>query len=127
MARGNIRPRAKGSWTLTIELPRDPDNGKRRQTYETVRGTKKKAERRLSELQAQVDSGGYVNPTAMTVAEYLTHWLDGHVATTKRQTTAAGYRWYMGKYVIPSLGNTRLQDLQPAHLEKLYARLLGRG
>ena len=55
--KGNLRQRSQGSWTLTVELPRDPSTGRRRQVYETFAGTKRKAQDRLAELIAQVQSG----------------------------------------------------------------------
>ena len=125
--RGDIRQRAKGSWTLTIELLRDPVTGKRRQAYETVRGTKRDALRRLSELEVQVDRGEHVNPSHATVGQFLYEWLDGIVATTTRETTVAGYRWYVGKYIIPRIGHVPLKDLQAAHIQSLYADMLAEG
>ena len=127
MSRGNIRQRSKRSWTLTLELPRDPETGKRRQAYETVRGTKKAAERRLSELQAKVDKSEFTNPTAMAVSEYFEQWLTGEVETARRASTAEGYRWYTGKYILPRIGHMPLRDLQPVHLQNLYTSMMGRG
>ena len=58
--RGHITQRAKGSWSIVLDLGRDPSTGKRRQKWVTVRGTKKDAEKKLTELQSQLDSGDYV-------------------------------------------------------------------
>ena len=127
MTRGHIRSRAKGTWTLTIELPPDPMTGRRRQRYETYRGNKRDAQRRLSELQTQVDKGEHINPSRQTLGEFLQEWLDGEVATTTRPTTAQGYRWYVGKYINPRLGQVALRDLQSAHLQSLYASMLEAG
>ena len=49
MARGYIRKRGDRSWQLVYDVPRGAD-GKRRQKYETVRGTKRQAEARLAEV-----------------------------------------------------------------------------
>jgi integrase len=40
MARGHITKRSEGSWSLVVELERDPATGKRRQKWETFRGKK---------------------------------------------------------------------------------------
>ena len=37
--------------------------------------------------------------------------------------SAAHYKLMAEKYVIPTLGDKRLRDLQPAHLRELYANL----
>ena len=61
--RGHIRKRAKGSWTIVLDFEKDPDTGKRRQQWSTVRGTKKDAERKLAELLHQIDNGSIIKPT----------------------------------------------------------------
>ena len=124
---GNVRKRSKNSWTITWALPRDPETGKRRQAYETVKGTKRDALHVLAEREVAVGKGDYVRPSQQTVEVYLQDWLDGPVATTKRATTEAGYRWYIKKYLTPKLGRLALKDLQPGHLERTYAAMLGRG
>jgi hypothetical protein len=47
--KGHIRKRGKSPWSLVIELDRGLD-GKRRQKWCTVQGTRKDAERKLAEL-----------------------------------------------------------------------------
>lgn len=50
--RGYVFQRSPDSWSIVIYLGRDPD-GKKKQRWLTVRGTKKAAQRKLtSELQA---------------------------------------------------------------------------
>ncbi|MGB9792921.1 MAG: tyrosine-type recombinase/integrase [Thermacetogeniaceae bacterium] len=88
--RGHIRKRAKDSWTVVVELPRDPVTGKRRQKWVTVKGTKKDAERKLAELLVQADRG--LLPKAspkMTLGEFLDYFLD--TARGKRENTYYGY------------------------------------
>ena len=52
--RGHIKQRSKGSWTIVLDLGRDPSTGKRRQQWVTHRGTRKEAEKKLAELQNQL-------------------------------------------------------------------------
>ena len=42
--RGHIKQRAKGSWSIVLELGRDPATNKRRQQWTTFRGTKRDAD-----------------------------------------------------------------------------------
>ena len=60
--RGHIRQRGKRSWAIVLDLGRD-SRGRRRQHWHTVRGTKKDAERELTKLLHELDTGGYVEPT----------------------------------------------------------------
>jgi hypothetical protein len=47
--RGDIKKRAKGSWSIVIDLGRDA-TGKRKQKWTTLRGTKKEAQAELTRL-----------------------------------------------------------------------------
>ena len=72
--RGHIKQRAKGSWSIVIDLGRDA-LGKRKQKWSTVRGTKKEAQAELTRLLNELNTGEYVEPSRMLVSEYLKQWL----------------------------------------------------
>jgi hypothetical protein len=71
---GHIRQRGKQSWLLKFDLGRDA-SGKRITRHVTFRGTKREAQAELNRLLNRRNEGTYVDPTKMTVAEYLEHWL----------------------------------------------------
>ncbi|MCH8205632.1 MAG: site-specific integrase [Chloroflexi bacterium] len=127
MSRGHIRQRAKGSWTLTVELPADPTTGKRQHMYETVRGTKRDALRRLSDLQTEVDAAGFVKPSRMTLGEFLEQWLRDYAKMKVRPRTLEGYQGIVRAHLIPKLGSIPLSELQPAHLQHYYSDALENG
>jgi hypothetical protein len=56
MARGYIRRPGERSWQLAYDLPRGND-GKRRHRYETVKGTKRRAQARLTHINGLRASG----------------------------------------------------------------------
>ena len=125
--RGNIRQRAKGSWTLTIELPGDPVTRTRRQLYETIKGTKRDALKRLAELQVQIDQGGFQKPSRMNLGDFLQQWLHNYAATNVRPRTLGGYQGIVHAHLIPKLGSTLLAELQPSHLQHYYSEALENG
>ena len=60
MSRGTVRQRSKvkkDSWTVQIYLGVDPTTGKKRYRSESVKGTMAIAQRRLTELLRQLDTG----------------------------------------------------------------------
>ena len=73
-----------------------------------------------------VESGVFVPKTQETVAEYLWRWMDTYATTNTTPRTQRGYRVNI-KRVAPMIGAIKLQGLQPAHTQKMYADLLGRG
>jgi len=72
---GAIVQRGKSSWRLKFDLGRDPVSGKRQTRYVTFRGTKREAQAELTRLLNSKNEGTYVDPTKMTLAEWLEHWL----------------------------------------------------
>ncbi len=88
--RGYIRKRGKSSWAITIELDRGAD-GRRRQAYYSCKGTKKDAQEQLTTILYEIKSGGFVEPSRLTVAAILTKWLD-HVEHTVAAKTLHRYR-----------------------------------
>lgn len=59
-----------------------------------------------------------VTPHAQTVADWLDYWLV-RVAPAEgiRPSTLAGYRSKVDRYLKPSIGRVKLQDLRPEHVE----------
>ena len=64
-------------WQLIIELGRDA-NGKRRWKYESVRGTKGHAKKVLRPRLNELEAGTHVEPTDLSVAEFLRSWHSDH-------------------------------------------------
>ena len=122
---GHIRKRGERSWAILIDLPRGPD-GKRRRKWHTVHGNKKDAQRKRNELLHQLETGAYVEPTKMTITEFLERWLK-HVRSKVGGKTFERYSEIVHKNLIPSLGALRLPQLQPIHIEEFYAEMLESG
>ena len=122
---GHIRKRGERSWAILLDLPRGPD-GKRRRKWHTVHGTKKDAQRKRNELLHQLETGAYVEPTKMTIKEFLERWLK-HVRSKVGGKTFERYSEIVHKNLIPSLGALRLPQLQPIRIEEFYAEMLESG
>jgi len=122
--KGHIRQRSKGSWTLFVDLGRDPETGKRKQKLLTVRGTKKDAERELRAVLARIEGGVYVKPTKLTVGEYLKQWLQDYAKVNTGPRTYEGYAGIVHAHLIPALGSIPLVALQPQHIQTYYSKAL---
>ncbi len=124
--RGHIRKRGK-SWSIVVELGRDPVTGKRKQQWQSIKGTKKDAERALAKIIHDLDKGISVKPTKMTVGEFLEQWLKDYVASNTSPRTAERYTQMIRLHLIPNLGNIPLSQLRPDHVQSFYARALDHG
>jgi len=125
--RGHIRKRSRGSWTLWVDLGRDPETGKRKQQTFTIHGSKKDAQRELRAILTRVEGGAYVKPTKMTVKEYLEQWLESYVATNVTPKTRERYESIVRVHLIPAFGSLPLTALHPQHIQEYYSRALKSG
>ena len=69
--RGHIVKRGKNSYTVVLNMGKDPATGKRNQQWVSVKGNKKDAEKRLSEMLHQIDTGSFMAPGKTTVKDFL--------------------------------------------------------
>jgi integrase len=114
-----------GRYRVFVDLGRDLEGQRRRHT-EVVRGTKKDAERREREILRARETGTYVEPHRMTVAEYMTKWLD----SVRHRVAARTFRGYESRtrtHIVPDLGHFKLADLRPLHIEEAESRWLTAG
>jgi integrase len=125
--RGNITRRGKSSWRIKFDAGRDPITGRRRTRYATIRGTKKEAEGELARLVAEYNSGSSVDPSTISVSDYLASWHTDYAVVHVTPKTAERYGQLIKNQIAPDIGQVQLQRLQPAHLQGLYAKLLKGG
>jgi integrase len=123
---GNITRRGERSWRLKFEAgERDPITGKRRTRYVTVHGTKKEARNELIRLLAEVENGTAVDPSRVTIAEYLRGWLDNDRDLSPK--TRERYMQLSERQIIPHLGSTMLQKLRPGQVHVWQEAILKAG
>lgn len=118
---GHIRQRSAGTWELRYSLGSDPATGKRRIATTTFKGTRKLAEQELRRLLHTIDTGQHVDPTRMTVWEWLTLWL-GAVRSEVSPKTHERYAEVVENYLKPELGALTVGKLAAAHIQKAYAK-----
>ncbi len=124
--KGSIKQRSPGSWTICYDLPRD-HNGRRRQKVVTYRGTKRDAQRELTRILHEMNEGLYVEPSEMTVAQYLERWLEDYARPNTSPKTMERYTDWVRGHLSPALGTLKLRNLMPLHIQDLYAAALARG
>ena len=119
--RGHIVKRYKGSYSIVLNLGTDPATGNRKQQWISVKGTKKVAEKRLAEMLHQLDTGMFMKPGKITLADYLKQWLKDYCRANLAPRTAEGYESIVHCHLIPSLGQIPLTQLKPEHLQHVYS------
>src|SRR6266851_2805352 len=119
---GHIRRRGERSWELKFDLGSDPVTGKRLTRYHSFKGTKREAEVELVRLKAGADRGEYVDPSKLTLAEFLDRW-EAWVATQVSAKTLERYKELNAHHVRPHLGASRIQRLKTVNFAELYGKL----
>lgn len=106
-------------WSVVIDLGRDVD-GKRIRKWHSGYRTKREAEQARIEILSRVQSGLYVAPHKLTVAQWLRDWLEGRVGLA--DTTIEGYQRDAAR-VADRIGQLRLSNVSTATLNSLYREL----
>src|SRR5690348_3490489 len=89
--RGQIERRGDDRYLVRVFLGRKAD-GTRNYSSKTVRGTFKTAERELTKLLSEIDTGTFVEPVKQPLQEYLEHWLESTMRLKVSPRTLEDYR-----------------------------------
>lgn len=116
---GSIYQRSSdGRWVGVVDL--GWVGGKRVRKTVTAK-TLKELRPKFKALNKTIESG--VMPDEGTVEQWMTEYLREYVDRKLRPSTAATYRRYVDKWVIPNIGKRRLDRLRPEHLEAIYNQM----
>ena len=154
--RGHIRKRGKASFEYIVDvgtapaqrcevcnkrfwLERKPREscptcgGRLRETEERRRAikagfhTRKEAQAAMAKVMVAVEERSYVTPSTLTVREYLSkEWLPA-IEATVRPTTYRSYVQHVSFHIAPHIGTLRLEKVNGATLNALYAKLASQG
>jgi hypothetical protein len=115
-------------WRVIVYAGRDPITGRKRQKSVTV-ATRAEARHAEARLITEVGAGQHRSGTSTrTVAELLDRWLEWRQSVRPiSPTTVNGYRGYIDRSILPSLGRLQVGQLDAATLDTFYARLRRQG
>jgi len=119
--RGSIRQKSKNSWQIVVDIGTDAE-GKRLRHFETVRGRKGDAQRKLTGLLSSLDKGIPLPTGKITVADLLRQWLESKSDCGPK--TLDSYQSIGEGHLIPALGHILLAKLQPRDIEGYYRQAL---
>lgn len=125
--KGCIVRRGARSWRLKFDLGRDA-TGRRNIQYVTFRGTKVEAQQKLHDLLSAAGKGSYIEPSKVTLGEFLrdrlAQWKAGATITPR---TAERYGELIEHQIVPHLGAKLLQALKPLDIERWHSTLKASG
>lgn len=89
--------------------------------------TRAEVAEKLKRLQAQQQAGATLAAERITVAAYLTLWLEQVVTPRCRPRTLESYAGVCRRYLVPHLGHHQLAALTPAQVQQMLNDLTAQG
>ena len=123
--RGTVRRRGK-KWIIIADAPRVADEPRRQKTFSGYR-TKSDAERDLARIMSEMYGGSFIEPSSMTLCEYLRYWLDAYASVNVSAKTLERYREIIERAIIPVLGHVKLTKLSPGAIQVFYSTQMTSG
>src|SRR5437773_2181194 len=102
---GSLRKRPDGRWEVRVRI-----DGKRFSSYHA---TKAAAKAYIKTLEQADVKGELVQPTDITILEFLNQWL---AQAQFRPKTTSDYREFIARHIAPSLGKLKLSQVRPLHI-----------
>jgi len=124
---GHVRRRGERSWELKYEAGTDPRTGCRVTKYVSFKGSKREAQAELVRLMDAFRRGDYIDPSKVTVSEFLDRWDKDWAANNLSPKTRERFSQLIMHQVQPHLGSMPIQKLRAVHLNELYGKLLRDG
>ena len=122
---GHLRKINEGKWFVRISAGKHPITGKRIQKSLTVYGNRKDAEKTLHELRGREYSGSLVSSNA-TLDEIVALWLNAPTKGGRKRAVSTTYhdKKRYERYVQPTLGSIKADDIRPVDFANLYQSLI---
>jgi integrase len=114
-------------WAFVVDAGRDAD-GKRLRVSRSGFAREREADREMRSELAKIDGGTHVERSRVTVADYLRgEWLPATAPPRVGYGTHLKRTGHVETYIVPRIGGVPLQELNAAHVNRLYAELLTGG
>jgi integrase len=127
--KGHVRERGKGNWYAVLSA-KDQQTGKRKVRFVSLPNAhgKRDAQIECGRLIAAMDDGSDVEPSKLTVEQYLrdriTQWENGKKVGAK---TAQRYQELLRDQIAPHIGQIRLQKLKSLDVANWHNTLTASG
>ena len=117
---GSIRQRKNGKWEGRYTAP----DGNQKSLYAD---TQAEVQRKIREILQQKDSDTYVEPSQMTVAQWLDIWFETYARPKQRNTTAATHQDSIRLHLKPALGKYLIQKLRIENVQQFINTQIAAG
>lgn len=99
------------------------DDGNQHQKWETF-DTNAEAKKRKTQIEFEQQNGTFIMPTATTVTDLLEEYCAVYGVNNWAMSTYHSKKGLMYNYIIPLIGDVKLEELTPRLMDKFYQSLL---
>lgn len=113
-----IKRKSKYSVVYTIT----DENGAKHQKWESF-DSAAAAKKRKAEVEHQQNTNTFIAPTALTLADLLDQYVSIYGVNTWAPSTYEGHKSLIDNYILPLIGDVKLDDINARMMDNFYKRL----
>ena len=122
---GTISQRPDGTWWARISLGKDENGKQKRKAF--YGKTRKEVQQKLTAALNEVNQGAYIEPSKMTVGQWVDYWMKECKRHSLKPTTYEHHYHALKCYIKPKLGNIKLKDLRREMVQRFVNDLVDDG
>lgn len=114
---GSIYKDKQGRWRGQVQLPSTDGKIHRKYFYGK---TRKEVADKVADLMQQLKGNTYIEPSKVTLYEWLCEWLIVYCKPELRMTTYVNFETYVHRHIKCSIGGYRISELTTAIFQQFY-------
>lgn len=122
---GSISRRPDGTWWARITIGKTPDGKQKRKAF--YGKTRKEVQEKLTAALNDINNNSYLEPSKMTVKQWMYIWLKDYKKPSVKPKTYAAYEAHVRNHIVPELGNYTLSSLRNDMVQRFINGLAEKG
>lgn len=122
---GSISKRPDGTWWARITVGKTPDGKQKRKAF--YGKTRKEVQEKLTAALNDINNNTYIEPSKMTVEQWMYIWLRDYKKASVKPKTYAAYEAHVRNHIAPDLGNYTLATLRNDMVQRFVNGLADKG
>ncbi|MDR1914913.1 MAG: site-specific integrase [Clostridiales bacterium] len=115
---GTVAKRADGTWWARITICTDKGGKQVRKAFYAK--TRQEVQRKMNSALNDLNKGNYIEPSKMTVSQWMDTWLKDYKRLTVKPTTFQTYLSHVDNHIKPIIGHLSLRDLRRDIIQSMF-------
>ena len=122
---GTISKRPDGTWWARITVGKTPEGKQKRKAF--YGKTRKEVQEKLTAALNDINNNTYIEPSKMTVEQWMYLWLQEYKKNSVKPQTYAAYEAHVRNHIAPDLGSYSLSSLRNDMVQRFVNGLVNKG